>query len=96
MEELINRFIRRGVDGFMDESRQGMALEDDVCQKDREDEERLEQQYMELDIPRAQRFLINDYIACVKTAGARSSEISYMAGIKDAVEMFARLGLLKG
>lgn len=50
---------------------------------------------MELDLLRRQRFLINAYIACVKTAGARHSEISYMAGIKAAVEMFARLGLLK-
>lgn len=43
-----------------------------------------------------QSSLINAYIPCVKTAGARHSEISYMAGIKAAVEMFARLGLLKG
>ena len=37
----------------------------------------------------------NDYIACVKTCDNRYSDISYMAGIKDAVRMFVYLGLLK-
>lgn len=50
---------------------------------------------MRLDLPDKKRILINDYIACVKTCDNRYSDISYMAGIKDAVRMFVYLGLLK-
>lgn len=95
MEKLLNRLLHKGLRGFMDERRQELALEDEVYQKDSMDEEELEQQYMELDLPKDQRLLINDYIACMKTADTRYSNISYIAGVKDAVEMFVQLGLLK-
>ena len=62
---------------------------------DIEDEGELERRYTNLDLPDEQRILINDYIACVKTCDNRYSDISYMAGIKDAVRMFVYLGLLK-
>ena len=70
-------------------------MTDEVYLKDIEDEGELEQRYMGLDLPDKKRILINDYIACVKTCDNRYSDISYMAGIKDAVRMFVYLGLLK-
>lgn len=95
MEKLLNKLIHKGLRGFMDESRQGLALEDEIYLKDSADEEELEQQYIELNLPKEQRLLINDYIACVKTADSRYSNISYLAGVKDTVGMFVELGLLK-
>lgn len=95
MEKLINKLIRLGIRGFMDESRQKLAMEDEIYLKDSEDEEELEQQYIGLDMPRKQRILINDYIACMKTANIRYSNISYMAGVKDTVKMLMQLGMLK-
>lgn len=95
MENLINKLINMGMGEFIEGSRKELALGDDAYLKDKEDEDDLEQRYMELDLPRKQRVLINDYIACVKTAGIRYSDISYMAGIKDTVQMFVQLGLLK-
>ena len=80
---------------FMDHSRQEFIMTDKVYLKDREDEGELEQRYMGLDLPDEKRNLINDYIACAKSCESRYADISYMAGIKDAVRMFACLGLLK-
>ena len=80
---------------YMDHSRQDLIMTDEVYLKDIEDEGELEQRYMRLDLPDKKRILINDYIACVKTCDNRYSDISYMAGIKDAVRMFVYLGLLK-
>ena len=95
MEKLLNRLIHKGLRGFMDERRQELALEDEVYLRDSADEEELEQRYIKLNLPKEQRLLINDYIACMKTAGSRYSDISYIAGVKDSVEMFVQLGLLK-
>jgi hypothetical protein len=92
---ILNKLADKGLRGDMDESRKELALRDDVYQKDSADEKNLEQRYMELNLPREQRILVNDYIACVKTAGSRYSNISYAAGVKDTVKMLVQLGLLK-
>lgn len=95
MENIINKLINMGIRDFIDESREKLALEDDAYLIDKRDEEELGRRYLGLDLPKKQRVLIDDYIACVKTAGIRYSDISYMAGIKDTVKMFVQLGLLK-
>lgn len=95
MEKLINKLIHLGIRGFMDESKQKLAMEDEIYLNDSEDEEELEQRYMGLSIPREQRRLIDDYIACMKTVNKRYSDISYMAGVKDTVKIFVQLGMLK-
>ncbi len=95
MEQLINKLLEMGMGQFMDNSRQDLIMTDEVYLKDIEDEGELEQRYITLDLPEKERILINDYIACVKTCDNRYSDISYMAGIKDAVRMFTYLGLLK-
>lgn len=95
MEQLINKLLDMGMGQFMDNSRQDLIMTDEVYLGDIEDEGELEQRYMSLNIPDKDKILINDYIACVKTCDNRYSDISYMAGIKDAVRMFTYLGLLK-
>lgn len=95
MEQLIDKLLEMGMGQFMDHSRQDLIMTDEVYLKDIEDEGELEQRYITLDLPEKERILINDYIACVKTCDNRYSDISYMAGIKDAVRMFTYLGLLK-
>ena len=95
MENIMDKLINMGIRDFIDESREKLALEDEEYLIDKRDEGTLGQRYLELDLPRNQRALIDDYIACVKTAGIRYSDISYIAGIKDAVKMSAQLGLWK-
>ncbi|MCI8730874.1 MAG: hypothetical protein HFH57_06980 [Lachnospiraceae bacterium] len=95
MENIMDKLINMGIRDFIDESREKLTLEDEVYLMDKRDEDALGQRYLGLDLPRKQRVLIDDYIACVKTAGIRYSDISYIAGIKDTVKMFVQLGLLK-
>ena len=80
----------------MDESRDEMAMADEMYKADREAEDELEKRYESLDLTREQRIIINDYIACTSTVNHRYSDIAYMAGIKNTVTMFASLGLIKG
>ena len=95
MEQLISKLLNMGMGQFMDNSRYDLVMTDEIYLHDIEDEGELERRYTNLDLPDEQRILINDYIACVKTCDNRYSDISYMAGIKDAVRMFVYLGLLK-
>lgn len=96
MNELIEKLIDMGMGNFMDVSRDTLAMEDEVYKADREAENELEKRYESLGLTREQRIIVNDYIACTSTVNHRYSDISYMCGIKNTVEMLVSLGLIKG
>ena len=95
MEQLINNLLKMTMDQFMSESREELVFSDESYLKDCADERDLEERYEKLDIPQEQRWLINDYMACANTARQRYADISYIAGIKDALKMCMHLGVLK-
>lgn len=80
----------------MDKSRKELGMSDRTYLKDSKDERELEQRYMELEMERKQRMLVNDYIACMQTVHNRYEDICYVAGVLDAVKMLSRLGELPG
>lgn len=94
MKQLIYKITNMGMEQYMNDSRQELAIADEIYLNDITDEKELERRYENLDLTTHQKILINDYIACVKSADSRYSDISYMAGIKDAVKMFDYLELL--
>lgn len=95
MKKLLKRLEKIGVEHFMKDTRQDLALSDKAFLRDKADETALEQRYEKLDMPKQQRILVNDYIACVKTAGSHYAKISYLAGIKDTIRILDHLGLIK-
>lgn len=95
MDKLIERLAENGMRRFMDTSRDKLAQRDAAYQYDCKDKEELAQRYESLFLSRAQRMVINDYIACTATVSHRYADISYMAGIRDAVGMLTSLGLIK-
>lgn len=95
MEPIIEKVMDMGIGQFMDKSRQGFSKSDAAYLKYGWKEEELERKFMNLDLSNHQRLIINDYISCMKTADNREADISYIAGVKDAIKMFVRLGLLK-
>ena len=96
MNKLIEDLIEKGMGRLMDESRDEMAQADEIYLNDRKDEDDLEKRYASLNLTREQRIIINDYIACTSTVNHRYSDIAYMCGIKNTVEMLVSLGLIKG
>lgn len=95
MEQLINNLLNMTMEQFMSETREELVESDEIYLKDCADERDLEKRYEELDIPPKQRMLIDDYMACADTARQRYADISYIAGIKDALKMCVHLGVLK-
>ena len=95
MEKLFEKLLNIGMDRFAEDTRQEFVISDEDYLKDIEDGKRMEQRYEEMNLPMDQRMFLNDYIACLRTADRRYSDISYAAGIKDAIRMFKYLDLLK-
>lgn len=95
MEQLIDKLIETGTAQFMDESRRELLMSDEIYLKDESDEKDLEQRYESLSLTKEQRMLVNDYMACMRSADARCSDISYMAGMRDAVRILKSMGALR-
>lgn len=96
MNRLIEDLIAKGMGRLMDESRDEMAMSDEIYKADREAENELEKRYESLSLTREQRIIVNDYIACTSTVNHRYADISYMCGIKNTVEILVSLELIKG
>ena len=96
MDKIIEDLIEKGMGRLMDSSRDALAKADKIYMDDRSDEIELEKRYENLELSKEQRMVVNDYMSCSLTVNHRYADISYMAGIKDAVGMLASLGLLKG
>lgn len=89
MKETARRMIEKGMAQYMEHTVQELADADPVYQYDQKDERELEQRYERLMLSKENRMFINDYLACIRSADCRYAEISYMAGILDALEMMA-------
>lgn len=96
MNKLIQDLIEKGMGNFMDRSRDALVWADEIYLNDIKDENELAQRYESLDLTKAQRKVINDYMACATTVNHRYADVSYMCGIKDTVSMLVSLGLIKG
>lgn len=96
MKQIMKKMMEMGMGQFMDESRKELGMSDETYLKDRKDERELDERFMELELEKKQRMLVNDYIACMQTAHNRYEDICYVAGVLDAVKMLNRLGVLTG
>ena len=59
---------------------ENFLLFDEIYQKDMRDASKIRKMYEELDLPRDQIDLIEDYIACLETALERKCEIAFKLG----------------
>lgn len=96
MNKLIEDLIEKGMGNFMEQSRDALAQTDEIYLSNCRSEDELEQRYKNLGLTKAQKKIINDYVACISTVNHRYADISYMCGIKDTVGLLVSLGLIKG
>lgn len=87
MKKTTKQLIEQGMAQHMEQSVRELAGADRIYQFDKKDEQELEQRYEKLALSKEHRMFLNDYMACIRTADSRFAEISYMAGILDALEM---------
>lgn len=87
MDKFIAELIDKWMENPKDKSRNILAQADSIYQNDLNDKKELERRYESLTLTREQRMVINDYIACSLTASQRYADLSYIAGIKDIIEI---------
>lgn len=95
MDAFIEELLETHLGHMIDRSKDKLILEDETLQQDEKDLSDLEERYTALNLAKADRLIVNDYIACIQTIEHRSLDLSYLAGVRDAVKLLHSLDLLK-
>ena len=95
VELLTREILNQTIGEAIDNTRNKLCAADEIYQQDEKDLEELSRRYLELNIPKQDRRLINDYIACLQTVDGRYADISYIAGMEDAIFVLKQLDLIK-
>jgi hypothetical protein len=95
MENIIEKMLELGVGNFMDASRNQLAKNDEVYQQDVQDSAEMEERFQNMDLRPEDRNFIEEYIMCISSGNSRYSDLSYMAGIKDCIQLLSALDVLK-
>lgn len=95
MDAFVNELLETHLGNIIDQSRSELIRADKTCMQDERDLSELEQRYTALNLDRADRLVINDYIACIQTVEHRSCDMSYLAGVRDTVKLLHSLGVIK-
>ena len=67
---------------------------DSYIRQDNEDLKYLEERYEQLQLPYTVKRVIDDYIACMQTRDERYSDLSYAAGVRDAINLLKGMGMV--
>ena len=67
---------------------------DSYIRQDNEDLKYLEERYEQLQLPHTVKRVIDDYIACMQTRDERYSDLSYAAGVRDAINLLKGMGMV--
>lgn len=76
------------------QSRLKFSLSDKYLQQDNADLILFQNRYEDLNMHYTVRRVMDDYIACMHSKEERLAELSYCAGIKDAVTLMKSVGML--
>ena len=94
MDDFMNVLFDEHLESIMNKSKEHFAMNDKVYQYDMKHVSELKKRYQTLRLKKEERFVINDYIACLQTAGTRASELAYMAGIADTIKLLHHLNVI--
>ena len=67
---------------------------DSYIRQDNEDLKYLESRYDQLQLSHSVKRIIDDYIACLQTRDERYSDLSYMAGVRDTINLLQGMGMV--
>ena len=94
MDKMITKTMGNKIARMLTESRHRMEIADECISQDNADLKYLEKRYDDLDISLENRRIIDDYIACIHSREERRTEVSYFAGITDAVIFLKKNGII--
>ena len=80
---------------FMDKTRDKIVVADKEYKEESIKEEQRRQKYLNLNLNNKERKIIEKYVTQIENRCGRVADHSYMAGVKNAIELMNGLGLLK-
>ena len=95
MDLLTKEMLSQTIGEAIDNTRNKISLADETFQQDEKNLDELTKMFMKLDLPEHARAIIDDYIACLQTVDCRYADISYVAGIEDAITFLKKMDLIK-
>lgn len=94
--DTIELLISDHIERMMEDRRKQIFDADEYIQQDNGDLVYLEKRYNDMQIPYRMKRVIDDYIACMESRDERYADLSYVAGMGDAISMLNNMGLLCG
>ena len=91
---IVNKLMDAGFGEYIDLTRREILAHDDEYQNMVKQTNLSEEDYLNLDLDESQKCIINKYIESIQTESFRYADLSYFAGVKDAVALMMSLGLL--
>lgn len=92
----IEFLISNHIEKMLEDRRKQIFDADEYIQQDNGDLVYLEKRYNTMQIPYRMKRVIDDYIACLESRDERYADLSYVAGLGDAISMLSNMGLLCG
>ena len=93
MENKNEAVIANYIEKMMGERRQKIFESDEYIQQDNGDLDYLEERYSSLKIPYVIRRVVDDYIACLESRDERYADMSYVAGMGDAISLLIKMAV---
>lgn len=94
MNPQIETMLAHNIEKMMENPYKVDETDSYICQ-DNEDLKYLESRCDQLKMSEHERMILDDYIACLKTRDERYADLAYAAGVRDAVEMLQKMGILQ-
>ena len=95
MESLISKISNLGLQKMLNMSRDELIAKDEQFQQLENEMSELELLYSHLELDGEPGKIVKDYVCSLNKIRGAYGDISYAAGIKDAVQLLNFLGLLK-
>lgn len=95
MSQTINKTFEIGLSTFMNKSREELVKRDSAYREKEKELAKLEKTYLSLELPEQTREIIDEYIIQIEDLESKYADISYMAGMRDAIVFLGNMGLLK-
>ena len=94
MENKNEVVIASYIEKMMGKKKKKIFDSDKYIQQDNGDLDYLEERYSSLKIPYVMRRIVDDYIACLESRDERYADMSYVAGMGDAISLLIKMGML--
>lgn len=95
MDSMMQRLLDNGFGEMIDFTREEFLKKDETYQAQTIETNKSEEEFMRLKLLDEEKRVIENYIAHIQREASRYADISYFAGMKDAIRMMVDMGFIQ-